>query len=631
MPYDFGKLDALQAEALITAAVDVALQQGEVDPAHTPGVYRSHAESVRRFYDDDHWQNGDGWMGPKPILSKDAASTTTLAEHARRFVFRNKIKEVVKRHVNGITGIEPRWGFTPVRPIAEDQEPNKKEAADIDLIESALTTWWDKRKLHKLFQGVEVEELLSGRAVIRLLVPASRLREIAAPAAADGEDQQTPTRGVIAATLEDALDQIFVEVVIAERGVVYTDTDSMEEIGVVVYYAQGEKPGMVGPKVIETTYLGGNPTQPRAERPTVIRIVTNASETPVQLSLGGHLMHHAVERDPLVTPALISMQKALNMNMSMIPRNAETSGFTERTLIDAQTPFTLEDDGKGGKKLVQRNEFVTGPGVTNFVESAIYTDETGKQIKGSPQIVYKEPSPMTPTIEGVDTLSAEMLGEAKQGHVLGTDQAQSGVSRTQARADYTTSLGESKSGLDPAGRWLLETALALACTFATDNEGVNPEEYRATFACVPYTGPLDPTEVTNQVNAAEQGVISTQRAQEALGVEDTDAEMARMNAEPGKRIALRKAKADAMKSFTDAGLSAPLAAKLAGFEDDEVTAIEKDIIDNPTPAPVPGLLNPDGTPVIDPNAPTPSSPSSPPAPAPAPAPPNANPADAVAA
>jgi len=431
-------------------------------------------------------------------------------------------------------------------------------------------------------------------------------------AAFNSPDGNTPAatpaptqKGVVAATLEDALDQIFVEVVTSENATVYTDTDSMERVGIVVYYGQGEYPGTLGPRIIETTYLAGDATMARADRATVIRIVTNAQEAPVQLPLYGHLTHYAVLRPPLINASIVSIQKAINFAMSMVPRGLETAGFTERTLINAEMPGEYVDDPETGTRRLVLGNYQAGAGTTNFVAGKETVDAEGHVTLATPQIQYKEPSPVTPTTDAINALVAEILREAKQAHVLGTDQVQSGVSRVQARADFEKSLGRSQAALEPAGRWLLETALTMACVFASDTQGIVCEDYRATFSCFTDTGPLDPSEKLTVTQAGQLGFLSAEWVMQALGVEDVDAEQARLNSEPGKRIELRQKKLVALKEGVDAGLSLGLAAQLAGFEDDEVKLIEKDALANPIPAPVPGMMqpamNPDGTPKLNPD------------------------------
>ncbi|MEO7102861.1 MAG: hypothetical protein ABI119_05945 [Gemmatimonadaceae bacterium] len=578
------------------------------------------------------------------MQTNGAVDTAMLALIAERFVSRNMIEDITTRHTDGVVGREPSWGFTPQRPLDSGEAPSPGEQNDIDEIEAVLTAWWDRRKLHALFQRVSQEALISGRAIIRLYVPAARLAvintgslptgpKLVAGAPTEKPTPSTPpkasptdasniadtptttdnsegvsTQGVIAATLEEALDHIYVEVVTAEFGTVYTDTDSMERVGIVLYYRQGTFPGSVGPRVVETTFLEGDPRTPRENRNTIIRLASN-DEPPVSLPLTGHLTHFAVTRPPLVGASIVSLQKALNLALSMMPRNVETGGFLERILLNAQLPGRWEVDAAGNRtgRFTPEN-YVTGAGTTQNIQGVEVVQPDGTVSISTPGVQFREPSPVAPTKEAIDALSAEILREAKQAHVLGTDQVQSGISRVQARADFEKSLGRTQSAIEPAGRWLLETALTLACEFASDTAGIDPTQYRAEFNCLTDTGPLDPSEKTSVAAASQAGIVSVEYAMAAMGIEDTDAELARLNADPGKNITIRTSKLTALKAGVDAGLSLEASAKLAGFEDDEVKDIAADVLANPIPAPAGApvdmngnMVGPDGKPILGPD------------------------------
>lgn len=665
MAYDFSTLTTQMALALIEASGDPLIAaEGEWLPGRPDTVLSS---GVRKFLAGDHWQDGDGWVGPKPMTKAGVLDDTFMNLVRERFTSRNMLSEITTRHNDGVVGREPVWGFTVVRPLDSGEEPDDAEQKQIDTIEAAMTTWWNKRQGYQLFQRVTPEMIISGRAVIRLFVPAARLAAVPgvfdetvssgntndtsagaatdqrAPAPAstgprlvggvtvdENQPDENTITGVYAATLEDALDHIYIEVVIADDAAIYTDMDSMEQVGIVRYREQGQTPGTLGPLVVETTYLDGDASVPHADRNTVIRIVTaDVSETPVSLPLGGRLMHYAAMRPPLLSHQLVSLQKALNLAVTMLPRNVETSGFRERIISNAQLPgeWVLDADGNktGAFKL---GEWQSGPGTTMFVSGQEVTQEDTTKSVMTPGVTIVEPAPVSPTVEAMNAVMYEMLREAKQAHILGTDQAISGISRQQARADFGKSLGRTQAALEPAGRWLLETALALAAVFATDTGGVDVTLFRCDFNCMVDTGPLDPREITGIMDAAAKGFVSTEYAMEQLGVEDTDAELARMNAEPGKRNALRQALLVTLKAGVDAGLTLPVAAELAGFDQKDIDLITKDALANPIPAPAP-LFNADGTPV----QPAPGAPGAPPGGAPgqqpAPVPPNAPPPPAA--
>jgi hypothetical protein len=628
MPYNFRTLSAIMAEALIYASNDPLLANEWSSRVVSPEASARGdtanvglTASVRRFLAGDHWQDNDGWVGPRPVDPDTGALDFRFMQLvAERFVSRNMIEDVMTRHVDGLVGREPAWGFVPTRPLASDEKPNAEEQNAIDTIEAELTRWWDKRQCHRLMQHITAEPLLSGRGVLRVFVPAARRVDLTNDIVPDGTNETgtlptrnatatdvatvdeastaivgntdpnappAPLQGVIAATLADALDHIFVEVVPGDDGTVYADTDSMEQIGVVRYHMQGTYPGDVGPRVVELCYLDGLPTDPKEERDTIIRIATS-NELPVTLPLGGRLTHYAVVRPPLISAQVVQMQKALNFALSMLPRNVETSGFRERIISNGQLPGTWDVDEDGNKTGgFTPAPYGLGAGTTTWITGTEITQEDTTKSLADPKVTIADAMPVQPTTDAIDKLEHEILFEAKQAHILGTDQIQSGVSRQQARADFEKSLGRSAAVLEPAGRWLLETVLWMACVFAADTQGIDPSLYRAQFSALIETGPPDPRDASNVLIAADKGIVSQEFAMSQLGIEDTDAELARMNEEAGRRAAIRLSLLQNLKAGVDAGLSLETSAQLAGFDEDDVKLIAKDELQNPVPAPAP--------------------------------------------
>lgn len=614
MALDFNTISEQDALRLIGLASDPLADSNAADRSIDGELI---AGIARKYIAGDHWQDGKGWIGPTgKDLASGSSDSTMLRLIEERFISRNMILDVTRRHRSGVVGREPQWSFTPVRALADEEEPTEEEQKQIDAIEAAITTWWDKRKIPKLIRRALTETLGSSRAVLRLFVPTGRLVELA-PAklalvsdnAEENVDASPAERGVVASSIADALDQIFVEVLIAEDGAVYTDPDTMDQIGIVTYQRQFDTLGASGQRIIELTYLDGTPDMPRAERNTVIRLIGDeTAQSTVTFALGGRLTHFAIEREPMITEQMISLQKALNFTLTMLSRNEETNGFLERILSNVQMPGTWDVDENGDRTgSFTLGEYVTGPATTMSLQGAEVTDAAGNTTLATPGITFRPNVDNSTTITSKSEFRAEILLEAKQGHLLSTDQALSGFSRVQTRADFEKSLTDSKTEIDPAGRWLLETTISLAQLFANDAEIGDVSQYRCEFSSVIDTGPLDPTEVTNAITAKEKGVVSREFAMQAVGVEDTDAERARINSEPGKDQAIRQAKAATLKAFTDAGLSMAAAAELAGFDTKEIALIKKDELNPPIPAPAPGNMIPKidpatGKPLIDPKS-----------------------------
>lgn len=660
MSFDFSKLSAEEARQLIALTPEpfalttpitrvVASQQSITSR-------RTLAQTIRDFIAGDHWQNGNGWIGPRPIdPNTNLLDDSLWAMIEARFVSRNVLAEIADRHRDGVVGREPKWGFTVTRALAVDEQPTTQEQTLIDDVEAAVTIWWNNRRAHLALQRAIPEALGSRRAVLRLYVPVSALTPefepavvvaqpvssattTTTPAVSGAVAQQTPPAPqsapapqkatgrmlLTAATFAEALDKIYIDVVNGDDGTVFTDVQSMDQCGVVSYELSGGTPTAARKPVVELSFLDGDQSTPLADRETVLRVIEiQAGEQDVRFALGGRLTHHAIEVPQLITEQLVSQQKSLNLAITMLPRNVETGGFLERLVMNAQMPGEWEVDAHGKRTgRFNRGTFVTGAGVTTFIQGVETTDAAGNETLTTPSVQFREPSPVTPTVEAITAIVENMIAEAKQAHIFGSDKVMSGISRVQARADFGKSLQRTKASVDSAGVWLLETVVAWALAFtAAPAEFANASiDLRANFSAIIDTGPLDPVEKAALSQAVSAGQLSIEAGMEALGVEDVDAELARLNGEPGHRVELRTKKAVALKAFTDAGLSVALAAQLAGFEDDEIKEIEKDALNNPTPGtavPMIPQLDANGQPVLDANGqpvmiPDPNAPVPPP-------------------
>lgn len=539
-------------------------------------------EKATAFYSGDHWQNGDGWIGPRPLAGEEGEQET-LTMIQRAFVSRNVIKEIVDRHSRGVVGHEPAWRFVPRRALKQDEEALPAEQAEIDVIEAALTEWWDERKVHGIFKDSVADLLQAQRSNLRLYVPKGLLVE-GTVTAADGSTTQTKgvsvTNDVEENPLAGGLAWIFIDHPLPSAAAVYTDPDSQQSVGVVIYKPNaGAVDKEEGVETAELTYLN-------EAGQTVIRTVTadTSGAKAFIFDLGGHITHFQMGREPLITTQLTESQKALNLALSMLPRNVVTGGFLERVLLNAQMPgYWVDSSGQKTNDINARVKFVplpykAGSGTTNFIRGYDYRDEkTGETKVTDPSITYREPSPVTAPIEAKRSHYQDMLEEADQAHILLQSEATpSGRSRDQARADYIASLTDSQSSIEECGRWLMETVLAQAEMFAgSPNNFI--ARYRCEFTCRLNAGPIDDATRTADETSVEKGTLSLETAMTRNGVVDVDAEIAKINEQPGSMLDRLKRQFEVIVQATGAGMSLVGAAKLVGLEEDDLKIVEEDV------------------------------------------------------
>lgn len=567
----------------------------------------------RAFFQGDHWQNGDGWIGPHPE-SSNPAFADTMTEIASIFTSKNVIKEATTRHALGVTGRNTQWGFTPVRELAADDTPNPAEQKAIDEATKLIRGWIQSRKLPTQMRDAVCTLLLSERAPIRITVPAGL-------AAKDAAGNLV----IHASSVEEGLSFVYVETPLPDNATVVLDNDTKMEAGLWKYTAaeeqeEGERTSLAeggatsaGPDADDTDYVALCFVD--ENNLTITRIYKDGSEEPdamSELDLGGRLQMFEMRRSVLVSLQVQQGQRALNLAESMIPRTAVTAGFLERLIVDGQLPGEPEVDGEGNPtgRWIQK-PFYTGAGTTNFLQSSEYLDEEGKTKRANASVVFREPVAATGPIAASDKHYKAILDETGQLHVtMSGDAGASGASRLGARIEYLSTLQLTSGEVEAAWRFVIDTALATAEALA-NTPGTYTSLIRATAQCRLDAGPISAPERT-AIEASIGKTLSQETAMMLLNVEDVEAEQARMAEDPLARAALGAAVGDALTKLTSAGASLEGAAKFIGISPDELTAL----LTSPPPPPMLPVIGPDGKPI----PPTPPKPGdkTPPTPPPKP-------------
>lgn len=474
-------------------------------------------ESNEAFYRGDHWQNGLGWSGPM-LESTHRLYQETMVQIRRGFVSKNVVKEIVGRHVAGVVGREPAWVVTVRRPLGEEEQPTGQEQALIAEAESLLVSWWDGQQgalteenedelagVHKTIQAAVAKMLLTRRGALRLFVPPGELNEAG----------QVP-RG----TLEESIRRIYVHQPAAEQATVKVDRARMDGIGVYLYQEGREERA-------ELTYLNG--------AATVVRIVKAGDEDATiglsPLKLGGRLTMYEMRRPLLVTEQVRQLQKALNLGLTMMQRNVVQAGFLERTFFNTQLPGkNVPDPDRPGQVKFVPEPLHVGSGVTNFLSGVSYEDAEGNTQVATPSVVYRDPVSVAVFEATERSAYRGILEEVQQGHaLLAGEVAPSGESRRQARSDFEESLLLTKSEVNGAVRWLLETVLAMAAVFSGQ-----PDRFaglRVNAEARLNLGPMSTEDQKLVGELVDKELISRETGMGRIGIEDTDAEKGRIRQE----------------------------------------------------------------------------------------------------
>jgi hypothetical protein len=450
------------------------------------------------LYRGDHWNGGRFWSGPTP--PQGAGYASVMEEIRRAFVSKNAIKEAVGRHVGGVIGREPAWSLTVRRPLADGQEPTAEEQALIKEAEAVLTEWWDQRGAHTLLQQAARTLLRAERAALRIFVPHGVL--------VDGR--------VPPSDLQTALFRVYADHVAPAQAAVLTDQATMQDGGVYVYQEDKQT-------YAELSFLDGSLT--------VLRTLVGTTVEETRLDLGGHLLLHELRRDLLITEQVRQHQMLLNLALTMLSRNVVQGGFLERIITNGLPPGRWERDVATGKDTFNPEPMKVGAGTTNFINGLPIKDDEGN-VTGytSAGVVYRDPVAVGTFRDTRDIAYRGLLEETHQVHALiGGDATASGESRRQAMADFITDLLLTLPELNEAGRWLLETTLALASIFS--GQPGRFASLRATFSCRLDPGPISADELRLVMELVAAKLLSRETGMSRVGVEDVTAEMARILAE----------------------------------------------------------------------------------------------------
>lgn len=587
-----------------------AITKDDVEKFLTTGLPEN-VDVTAKFIAGDHWQGGDGWIGPAPE-SDDQDYSITLELIERGFTSRNVTREITNRHMRGVVGEEPVFGMAPRTPIHPGDKINETQEKTRRLIEAALTDWFDSRAAHLAIQTAVANAVWSTRGPLRLYVPKGKLADGAIPKQAD---------------LATALSLIYLDAPSPLNATVYTDEDTKERIGVLATEANGKR-------AYEVTYLApdttapGQPADPKNPRATVLRTISEDADTSVEVMFGGRMTMYAIERDSLISPQLNQLQRALNLCLSMIPRNVVTAGFLERMILNALPPGHWETDSRGKKIRFVRENWETGPGTTQFIRGIELPQKDGSVALTTPSVTMREPVDAAPTNVAKRALYQDMLEEADQAHVLMTSEVTpSGASRTEGRADFEVSLSQTKAPTNAAGRWLIEALLGMAEQFM-QTPGALLTEWRAQFECRVNTGPVPIDERTQVIAEYGAGLLSEDTALARIGVVDVQAEQDRITASNGgKSFSFLNRVADLLVKLSQAGAAIEGAAEFIGVSKPDALLLmggdgtgnpKVDPNGNPLPADNPPGANPPantgdsggGDPGTDNNPPSPRNNSS---------------------
>lgn len=474
-------------------------------------VARPDGDLIQRnldFYFGDHWQDSNAWSGPIPEVN-DGDFDVVKAEIFRGFKSKNVIKETVDRAANGVTGKTPLWEIVPRRKVTADSPITNAEQTVIDEAKQLLTDWMDDKEFQKYIAKCLRNTLMAGKASLRLFIPLGFVQN-----------------GAVLVNTDNPAQNLFLDAPSPLAGCVVQDDNTREKVGVFLGQV-GEDP------TAELSFLLPTANE-KGQRFTELDVIIGNGNLPlveeVQLDLGGRLPMFEIEMPRLTTEQVISLQKGINLNLTMMERNSVLGGFLERVILNGQLPAHYEEDEDGNRILV-RDEFTVGAGSVNVIQGTPIVDENTGNITGysSAGIQYQNPQSPSTFLVAADSMYQMILQECEQLHaqIIGTPA--SGDAHRSAIAGFFSYLKTPKQQIDKAGKWCLETVLAYAA-FLTGSVG-KYDDLKVNFEARLDTGAIPTAELDMLERYVRIGILSLETARERAGVEDPALEGRRVEAE----------------------------------------------------------------------------------------------------
>lgn len=452
-------------------------------------------EAAHAYANGDHWQDGRGWIGPmleSPNPLTERATTYT----ERIFISEDVIGGAISRRATGIVGRPAEWYLA-------DGSGNQNEE-----LNNAMTAWAKKRKLRRIVRD-SIRTGCYAHAPVRLYIPPGLI----------GED------GTLKAdSLAAALNMIELEAADPNGAAVVTDKETGQEIGIYLFRKDNSQ-------IAELVYIN-------EAGQTVWRYTDERQGT--ELSTNGRLPMVQLDTPRLVNAAMLRNQRKINLAATAETENTITAGFVARLFLNAQMPGDYERNPDGsfktdadGRRIFKSDPMVLGGNSVNFMVGVATTDENGTERLAAPSYMREEPSSPDTFVKSKTEARRVMLEAASQAHVMESgDAAFSGESRLRARQEFRRDLEAIKGDVDAFIGEIIEAALSLAAAISSQP---NPlEAGTAVFVDTRIdAGALTAGELTAVAGLVKDGVISHHTGLVWMGIDDADAELAKIAKEQG--------------------------------------------------------------------------------------------------
>ena len=553
------------------------------------------AESVLKYVQGQHYQDGAAWMGAGYPIDGTGLSSTSLTRINRMLTPVPEAFACVERRVDGGCGNQADIDILPNEPAGEANEDgtkglSKEQEAFRKQWKAEVSAAWDGMQLwggKDLRKPTGVRGMVAqaswsatGSACLRFFFnPASRTQTISVRNSAGevvGERKTIPKQKDRAS----ALKHIRVVAPPPEQCFVYIDPDTHEKTGVFLFS------DTLGTSSAELWFADGDKT--------VYRLVTDGASTDeVSYPWGGLLPIVQADVGCIFTDAVRRLQGALDTAATSMLKNLLAHGYSQRTESNAEEDGFWSTSPPAGIAIPRERDNEGTTEYFNPVSPDLGTDvirrlvgfqyETGANDNGptqgvtTPSVTYHEPSSAESLIQGVDALTMILRTACHQAHIraglLGSTAEASGDAYEQARAPFASDVkgvGEAVDGPLAAGlAWL-----TVAADWLTGKE--TPDflaEWTVRVQSHPNAGaPSTQFQAETRANVAAE-LLSPEEGIARLNVQDVAGEQARISA--ARTLSVEKTRAEIAALWVGLGADFQTAAMRAGLSDKEASDLAR--------------------------------------------------------
>lgn len=240
---------------------------------------------------------------------------------------------------------------------------------------------------------------------------------------------------------------------------------------------------------------------------------------------------------PYVSEQMFQQNQKMNLALTCGGFNLVDNGFGELLLTNAELEFEEipDPDAENGLRKVPKGLKRGGGIINNFVGMEMTNSITGDESVTTPGVHFREPSQMTPFVDGYYLAYGALLEEAGQKFALiSGDAAASGEARIQAMADFYLKIKKYKSEVDKLGSWLMTVILRFVAALV--NEGDKFKDVSILFDSRIRVGNLTADERRIVMEMNKNGIISLETTRVLLDVEDPDLEDELVDKEKEKQM-----------------------------------------------------------------------------------------------